>query len=135
MEHPQRPAVGVAVIIRKNNQILLGWRIAHHGAGSWQLPGGHLEYGETPEVCAMREVMEETGLSISNPRRGPYTNDIFATEGRHYITLFVIADYAGGVPEVREPDKCARWEWFSWDALPQPLFLPLENLAREGYVV
>jgi len=132
MELPQRPAVGVAAIIRNGDTILLGWRVASHGAGSWQLPGGHLEYGETPEDCACREVWEETGLTIINPRRGPYTNDLFEADQRHYITLFVLADYAGGIPEALEPTKCARWEWFTWDALPEPRFLPLANLLRQG---
>lgn len=132
MSQPPRPAVGVAAVIRNGNRVLLGWRVASHGAGSWQLPGGHLEYGETPEECALREVREETGLTVANPRRGPYTNDLFAAEGKHYVTLFVIADYAGGEPLPLEPDKCARWAWFAWDDLPAPLFLPLANLVRAG---
>lgn len=111
----------------------MGLRTAGHGAGTWQFPGGHLEFGESVEDCALREAREETGLELANPRPGPYTNDIFAAEGRHYITLFVVADYAGGTPEVCEPDKCARWEWVTWDALPEPLFLPALNLRRSGY--
>jgi 8-oxo-dGTP diphosphatase len=123
-----RPAVGVSVIVQDQHLVLLGLRLAGHGAGTWQFPGGHLEFGESIEECARREVREETGLELMHPRLGPYTNDIFVVEGRHYITLFVIADYAGGTPELREPDKCAHWGWFGWDALPQPLFLPIENL-------
>jgi 8-oxo-dGTP diphosphatase len=132
-QQPARPAVGVAAIIINGDKVLLGWRVASHGANSWQLPGGHMEYGETPEECACREVREESGLSIINPRLGPYTNDIFTAEGRHYITLYVIADYAGGSPQVLEPAKCARWEWFAWDDLPEPRFLPLANLVRQGF--
>lgn len=133
MEQPTRPAVGVAVIIRDGARVLLGLRSAGHGAGTWQFPGGHLEFGESVEGCALREAREETGLELTNAQPGPYTNDIFTVEGRHYITLFVLADYDGGTPEVREPDKCTRWEWFTWDALPEPLFLPVANLRRLGY--
>jgi len=131
----QRPAVGVSVIIRDHDRVLLGLRIAGHGAGSWQFPGGHLEFGESIEDCARREVREETGLELHNLCLGPYTNDIFDIEGRHYITLFVVADYAGGKPEVCEPEKCARWAWFYWASLPQPLFLPIENLLRQGIAI
>lgn len=133
MKKPGRPAVGVSTIIVNGAQVLLGLRIAGHGAGTWQFPGGHLEFGESVEDCARREAREETGLELGASRMGPYTNDIFAAEHLHYITLFVIAEYAGGTPEVCEPDKCARWEWFAWDALPEPLFLPVANLARQGF--
>lgn len=127
-----RPAVGVSTVIVNGDQVLLGLRIAGHGAGTWQFPGGHLEYGEAIEACARREAREETGLELGEVRLGPYTNDIFAAEGRHYITLFAIASYVGGTPEICEPDKCACWEWFSWDALPEPLFLPVANLMGQG---
>lgn len=130
-----RPAVGVSTIIVNHGLILLGLRIAGHGAGTWQFPGGHLEFGESIEACARREALEETGLELTNLRIGPYTNDVFAVEGRHYITLFLIADCAGGTLEVREPDKCARWAWFSWHTLPHPLFLPIENLVRQGFAL
>jgi 8-oxo-dGTP diphosphatase len=133
MERQQRPGVGVSVIIRNGDRVLLGLRTAGHGAGTWQFPGGHLEFGESIEGCARREAREETGLELTNLCLGPYTNDIFATEGKHYVTLFVLADYARGAPEVREPDKCAGWEWFAWDALPEPLFLPVANLCQMGY--
>src|SRR5579859_1729520 len=131
MSAPQRPAVGVAVIIRRRREILFGWRIAGHGANSWQFPGGHLEYGEDVIACGLREVAEECGLTLVNPQLGPYTNDIFADVGRHYLTLFVIADYTGGEPEALEPTRCARWEWFNWVELPTPLFLPVINLRRD----
>src|SRR5689334_21244791 len=106
----RRPFVGVAAIIVRQGAVLLGKRVSGHGAGRWQFPGGHLEFGESVEDCARREVLEETGLSLANLRPGPFTNDFFADEGRHYVTLFVVADYAGGTPEVREPHKCERWD-------------------------
>ncbi len=128
----ERPKVGVGVIIIKDNKVLLGIRKNAHGQGEWCFPGGHLEMGETPEQCAVRETREETGLEIKNLRRGPYTNDIFSKEN-HFITLFIIADYDSGVPDVKEPDKCEKWEWFSWNELPEPLFLPIKNLLKNGY--
>jgi 8-oxo-dGTP diphosphatase len=130
---PSRPAVGVAVIIRNQHRVLLGWRVSGHGANSWQLPGGHLEYGEEPIACGLREVLEESGLQLTNPQIGPYTNDVFDEAERHYITLFVIADYIGGEPEALEPTKCAHWEWFDWDHLPEPLFLPIINLRKLNF--
>ena len=129
----QRPLIGIGVIISRNGTILLGKRRNAHGEGTWCCPGGHLEYGESLEACARREVMEETGLEIVNIRRGTFTNDLFEKEGKHYVTLFMLADCEQGTPEVREPEKCERWAWFAREALPQPLFLPLQNLLKDGF--
>ena len=129
----ERPKVGVAVIIIKGNQVLLGKRRNAHGAGTWCFPGGHLEFGETIQDCARREVLEETGLVVANLRLTTYTNDIFEAERKHYVTLFVIAEHNSGEPRGLEPAKCAGWEWFSWDNLPRPLFLPIQNLLKQEF--
>ena len=129
-----RPRVGVGVIVVRDGAVLLGRRVGvSHGVGTWQFPGGHLEPFEDVADCAAREVMEETGLTISNPRGGPYTNDIFEAEGRHYVTLYIVADAPAGTPELREPAKCAEWRWCDWHELPEPLFLPIVNLRHLGF--
>lgn len=130
----KRPYVGVAIIVVKDHRVLLGRRKTTHGAGTWQFPGGHLEFNESIEDCAKREVLEETGIQIKDVRFGPYTNDIFDQEQKHYVTLFVIAQYESGIVEVREPEKSERWEWFEWTYLPQPLFLPIQNLLKRNFV-
>lgn len=128
-----RPKVGVGVCVIKDNKVLYGKRKGPHGFGDWCFPGGHLEYGESIEDCARREVMEETGINIKNLKIGPFTNDIFEKEQKHYITLFVIADYDSGEVKIMEPDKCEKWDWFSWENPPEPLFLPSQNLYKQGY--
>lgn len=128
-----RPRVGVAVLVMRGDQVLLGQRIGSHGAGTWALPGGHLEFGESIEACAAREVLEETGLQVHDIRHAAYTNDHFETEGLHYVTLFVQARCDDGEPEVLEPGKCRGWAWHDWDALPQPLFAPLGSLQGNGF--
>ena len=86
----KRPKVGVGVIIIKGNKVLLGKRKNSHGEGSWCFPGGHLEFNESLENCAKREVLEETGVKIKNIRFETITNDIFKDEGKHYITIFML---------------------------------------------
>ena len=133
MTAKQYPQVGVGAIVVKGGKILLGKRKGSHGAGSWSSPGGHLEFGESIQDCVRREVLEETGLTVKNIRMGPFTNDIFEAERKHYVTLFAVADYASGDLTLKEPDKCERWEWFEWSHLPRPLFIPVENLRKQGY--
>jgi 8-oxo-dGTP diphosphatase len=129
----KRPHVGVGVIVIKDNKILLGKRIGAHSVGTWNFPGGKLDYGEEIFDCAQREVLEEAGIKIKNLRVGPYTNDYFKSENLHYVTLFIIADYASGKVRIMEPNKCAEWRWFDWNNLPKPLFLPIENLIKQGF--
>jgi len=81
----------------------------------------------------MREVKEETGITIKNIRFSTATNDIFQAEEKHYITIFMLTDYDAGEAKVVEPEKCEKWEWFQWDQLPQPLFVPIQNLLKTGY--
>jgi 8-oxo-dGTP diphosphatase len=128
----ERPRVGVGVLILKDGKVLLGKRGFSHGIGSWCPPGGHLEFGESLEDCARREVLEETGIRISNIRFVTATNDIFE-EGKHYITLHILADWESGEPKVMEPDKLESLQWFAWESLPEPLFLPVQNLLKQGF--
>jgi 8-oxo-dGTP diphosphatase len=128
-----RPEIGVGVCLIKDGKVLLGKRTNAHGDGSWSFPGGHLEMYETWENCAEREVLEETDLKIKNTRFADVTNDIFPEEEKHYITLFIIADYDSGQLKTMEPEKCSEWNWFSWRKLPQPLFLPIRNLIKQGF--
>ena len=126
MENRQ-PKVGLGIPVIKGNLVLLGKRKGKHGPGEWAFPGGHLEFSETPAECAYRELLEETGLKAQRIVPGPWTNDIF-DDNKHYITLVMFVTEFSGEPEVLEPNKCERWEWFEWDNLPQPLFRPVQNL-------
>ena len=125
--------IGVGVTILRDSKVLLGKRKNSHGEGSWGFPGGHLEFNEKIEDCAIREVKEETNISIENIRFRTFTNDIFEKENKHYVTLFVIADYHSGKVKLMEPKKCEKWDWFEWNDLPKPLFQPIENLLRQGF--
>ncbi len=127
------PRVGVGVLCVRDGLVLLGRRRGAHGAETWAPPGGHLEYGETLEQCAHREVAEETGLLLDVVRAGPYTNDVFPEIERQYVTLFAVATVHAGEPVVREPAKCAEWRWCEWNAPPSPLFRPLASLRATGF--
>lgn len=124
----QHVRIGVAVLIRKGKQILLIRRSHVHGAGSWSTPGGHLEFGETLQACAVREVKEETDLDIHNPIFLGITNDFFPEVNKHYITIWMSADYEGGEAVLNAPDEIDAISWFAWNEFPQPLFLSLEHL-------
>lgn len=124
MKHPR---VGVACIIQKEGKVLLGQRQGSHGMGSWAPPGGHLEFGESVEACATREVLEETGLKPLSLKLGPWVENVMENGEKHYITLFVFITSFEGEPALLEPEKCKGWEWFAMHCLPHPLFSPIET--------
>lgn len=125
-----RVGVGVGVFVTRGDEILLMRRANSHGAGSWSSPGGHLDFGEDPVSCASRETLEETGVQIANIRFMGVTNDLFDSEGKHYITVWMHAEYASGLARVNAEDEMTEVAWFPMHSLPEPLFLPLQNLIE-----
>ena len=55
--------IAIGVVVDRKGQVLLICRNSDHKKGFWESPAGHIEKGETPEVAAIREIEEETGLS------------------------------------------------------------------------
>jgi 8-oxo-dGTP diphosphatase len=124
----QRVGVGVGVIVGRDGRVLMVQR-RQRGAGTWSFPGGYLDFGETPEACAIRETCEETGVVIADPVFLAITNDVIDDE-RHNVTLWFEARETEGDPHVNAPEELAAVDWFPWDALPQPLFASTRNFVR-----
>lgn len=137
--------VGVACFVTykdpKDNQrrILSGRRAGSHGAGCWQLPGGHLDMFEEFNTCAQREVQEETNLDLplNDIRLLTATNNIMWEERKHYVTVFMWCEIE---PEsihnvkVMEPHKLqGDWEWLTAEELSSktPLFSPLRRFIGQ----
>ena len=99
-EYPNRPIVGVGVVVWRDAEFLLIQRGKLPRAGSWSLPGGMQELGETVRETAVREIREETGLEIEVTS----LIDVFDTitrddEGRvrlQYTLVDFTAEWRGG---------------------------------------
>ncbi len=126
--------IGIGVFILKNGKFLMGRRQGSHGNDSWSIPGGHLEFGESFEETALREVLEETGLRIKNIRFGAVTNDYFKRENKHYVTIWMLSDWESGDEQLNEPDKFVEMQWRDFGTLPKPLFLPWEQLLISQFI-
>lgn len=131
----QRAQLGTGVLILKDDLLLLQKRASSHGEGTWSTPGGHIEYGETPERTAIRETEEEVGLTIGGGRIVAITNDVFENEEKHYVTLWLLAEDIGDDPIILKADETSDYGWFPLDALPSPLFLPMQTLLQGGSLI
>lgn len=119
------PLVGVGCIVVDGDGRLL---MVQNHRGFWSTPGGHLDFGESPASCAVRETLEETGLQVTNVEFVAITNDLLADAGRHYITIWMRGDVAELTPVIQDSAEIAAAAWFAPDALPTPLHLYFENL-------
>jgi 8-oxo-dGTP diphosphatase len=105
---------------------LLGKRKNSHGTGEYAWPGGHMEYMESFEQCAKRELKEETGIEIENIKFLRLLN-FKDYAPKHYIDIGLTADWKSGEPQILEPEKCESWGWYDLNDLPNPLFKSLPS--------
>lgn len=120
--------VGSNVFVVRDNKLLLGKRKNVFGEGTWALPGGHLETGESMRGAAKHELQEETGLSAQNMKFICLVNNI-QVNGQ-FIQVGFLAEGVEGEPELNEPDKCYGWQWFEIGKLPENIFIGHDKLIE-----
>jgi 8-oxo-dGTP diphosphatase len=117
---PRSPALTVDGILTRDNSVLLIQRKNNPFQGTWALPGGFVEYGETTENAVIREFFEETGLQTkilalvgvySDPSRDPRG---------HTVTAAYLVDKVGGT--LKAGDDAGDVKFFKRDELPDLAF-------------
>src|SRR2546423_1913979 len=126
---------GVGVLVVRAHEVLVGRRLSAHGYGTWSVPGGRPQPGESALSCASRELREETGLEAEDHQIIGESLDAFPESHSVFHTTFVRVRPVGAQPRALEPEKTAAWEWRRWNRLPAPLFAPVQSLAVSGYVL
>jgi 8-oxo-dGTP diphosphatase len=130
MSEKMKIGVGFGVMLLNGNRVLLGKRHDDpekadsllNGAGKWTMPGGKLDFGETFEDGAKREVEEETGIKVGNLDVTCVNQDM--VQDAHFVTIGLFCEDFSGEPKVMEPDEITEWRWFDLDNLPNPLYFP-----------
>jgi 8-oxo-dGTP diphosphatase len=123
-EFPQVPLMGVGAVVIRDGRVLLVRRGKEPLKGHWSLPGGMLELGESLMDGVIREVREETGLTVE-PVELVELLDRIHRDGERVRYHYVIADYlcrvVGGVLKAASDADEVRWveraEWNSSNAL------------------
>ena len=120
-EYPARPLVGIGVVLLKPGAVLLVRRAKPPAAGTWSIPGGAQELGETAEAAARRELLEEAGLQAGPMHLAANVDSIHRDEGDrvqfHYTILDFAASWIGGDPA-------------PGDDVTDAVFAPLDDLDR-----
>ncbi len=111
--YPERPLVGVGVLIGDGDRYLLVRRAAEPDAGLWSIPGGLVELGERVEEAAVREALEETGLEVEIKELLGVVDKIERDEeGRikfHFVIIDYLAEVRGGTLSPSSDALDARW--------------------------
>ncbi len=119
--------IGCELLVRKGDTILLGLRgKACYGAGTWALPGGHLEFGERLVDAARREAIEELGARVAERdlQLVSIIDDCRPGSGTHYVHISFEINGPTWEPRIMEPDECDEWRYFDIHKLPKNFFEP-----------
>ncbi len=99
--------------LERDGQYLMLHRIKKQqdvNQGKWIGVGGKFEWGETPEECVIREVREETGLTLRRPKLRGIITFSYESQPTEYMFLFTGSDFSGEmIPPESCPEGILRW--------------------------
>ena len=111
--YPDRPAVGVGVVVWRGDRLLLVRRAHPPMQGEWGLPGGKQQLGETMRDAAAREVREESGVEIAPcgviTALDVVTRDAADRIEFHYTIIEIAADWVSGEGVAGDDAREVRW--------------------------
>lgn len=124
--------LGCGAVIRNSaGKILLMQRgpKSKNEAGTWTIPGGSVEFGETMAQAAVREIKEELGIDIKILKQYGCADHIMPQEGQHWVSTIFECGIVAGEPKIMEPEKCSEIGWYALEEMPS---LPLGVIMKEN---
>lgn len=122
--------ISIDALIIQDGNILLVKRGVEPNKGKWATPGGYIGWNESAEEALIREVKEETGLTV---KKTQFVN-VYSSPLRHpkqVITLAYIVEVEG---EPTKGDDADDVKWFPLDSLPTPLAFDHEKNIKEAVI-
>jgi ADP-ribose pyrophosphatase YjhB (NUDIX family) len=111
--YPDRPYLAVSAAIIRDGRVLVARRARGPALGIWTMPGGVVEAGETLIEALMREIKEETSLTIEPValagHREVVVRDGQGRASRHFVILCFASRWIAGEPRLNEELSDARW--------------------------
>ncbi len=133
--YPERPVVGIGVVLWREGKVALIRRGKPPRAGQWSLPGGAQKLGETVLAAAVREVREETGLELVEPRIVEVVDLLERDEAgrvRYHYTLIEVTGRARG-GEGEAGGDAAALAWFDPEEVAaMPLWEETKRVVRKA---
>jgi 8-oxo-dGTP diphosphatase len=124
--------VGVGAVIVDKGRILLLLRRKSPEEGSWSIPGGSVEFGETIEDAVIREIKEELGIDCTIITLLRVTNHISPLNSFHWVSPAFLVRVSAGTPKNIEMESHEDMQWFPIEDLPINLTITT-RLALESY--
>ncbi|HEY5728477.1 MAG TPA: NUDIX domain-containing protein [Anaerolineales bacterium] len=124
------PKVAAAVLVTRDECVLLVRRVNEPFRGLWTLPAGFVNGGEDPAEAAERECLEETGLSVSVKRVYEIVSGREHARGADFVIVY-LAEVLGG--EMMASDDADAVEWFDKSHLPPLAFLATQKVLQSFY--
>ncbi len=120
--------VGAAIFNNKGQLlIMLRGKKAKNERGTWEIPGGSVEFNETFEQALKREVKEEIGVEIEIIELLGICDHIIPSEKQHWVAPTFICKIIKGKPKIKEKDKCEKLDWFTLEEAEK---LPLSIITK-----
>lgn len=112
-EYPDRPFVGVGLVVWRDEKFLLIQRGKAPRYGTWSLPGGRQKLGETVREAGLREIKEETDLDVEITHLIDVVDSLTRDDDDrvrfHYTLVDFTAEWRGGTAKAGSDAAGVRW--------------------------